>query len=66
MVFVEPKCRRVEAFLVGLSCATDASEVADEFESGEGVVGPGQRELFVEIGGRRVRDDVEDHIEAGV
>ena len=41
MVFIEPKRRRVEPLLVGFASATYTTEVTDEFECGERVVGPG-------------------------
>lgn len=40
MVGVEPEGGGVEALAVGLAGAADAAEVAEEFEGGEGVVGP--------------------------
>ena len=43
---MEPKCRRIEPFLIGFSGTTYATKVRDEFEGGEGVVRPCFVETF--------------------
>jgi len=40
MIFMQPESGGVEAFFVGLAGTTNTTEVTDEFEGGEWVVGP--------------------------
>jgi hypothetical protein len=66
MVHVEPKRRRVETSFVGLASATYPSEIADELEGGERVVGPGQFEPLGQGLGWGIGHDVEEEVQARV
>lgn len=66
VMIVKPECGGVETFTVGFSGTADATEVADEFEGGEGVVRPSQLEPLKEGLRGSVRDHMEEEIKAGV
>lgn len=63
---MDPQRSGVEVLTIGLSGAADATEVTDEFEGGEGVVGPRKFESFDENLWWGVRDNVEEEIERWV
>jgi len=66
VAIVKPEGGGIETFLVGFSGASDASEIENQFESQERIVDPGQVEAVDQLGGRRVGDDVEEEVEAGI
>ena len=63
---MEPKHCRIESFLIGFSGTTYATEVRDEFEGGEGVVGPSFVDTFNGFFRQHGRDYVKKKVEARV
>lgn len=63
---MKPESGGVEAFFVGLSGTADATEVTDEFEGGERVLGPSKFESLNECFRRSIRNNMEEEIEARV
>lgn len=66
MILVKPQRCCVKPFFVRLACASNSSEMADEFQRGQRVVGPRNRQTLDQIAGRRVGHDVEEEVEAWV
>lgn len=63
---MKPQSGGIKAFLVGLAGSPDTSEIADELEGGQGVMGPSQLEPLSERRRRSVRNHMEEEIKAGV
>jgi hypothetical protein len=63
---MEPKRRGIEAFLVRLAYTTNATQVTDEFECGEGVVSPGFLNPLDGLFRWRARNYMEKEIQARV
>lgn len=66
MTAVEPEGGGVEALAVGLASAADTAEVADEFEGGKGVEGPGKFESLEDSLWWGVGDHVEEEVQTWI
>ena len=66
VVVVQPEGGGVETLFIRFAGASDSTEIADELESLERIMIPGELEAIGQGLRRRVRDDVEEEIQAGI